>query len=131
MGTVFTDGQWIRKEIKMLLSAREMYIGYSAKKPMFILLDKYFEINEPVREGNGFNIPLTNELCKIFNGYSFTEIKKNPGIAVDFKNNTLGNMYLYANQDEDHEFRYDVKYMINEENAETNLTLILRVCKVY
>lgn len=113
-------------------SAREMYIENAAKRPMFKALDEYFENNKAVRKDNMFNAPLTDDLSRILCGYTIGEIRKDSGICLDFKNTVLGNMYFYLNQNEDKEFHYDVKYLINMcEDENPALTLIFTAVRKY
>lgn len=103
--------------MKHFLPAKEMYVENVPRKKMFGFLDEYFESNGPKinEEYNWYEVELTHELSKILNGYSLDEIKSGRISSEDFKNTTLGNMYMYMNQNnQDNEFYYDVKYMHGE-----------------
>jgi len=113
--------------MKRFISPKEMYTDHNPRKLMFKDLDEYFETNEPIIIDNHYEIELTNELSKILSGYSLDEMKQNRIIVPDYRNNTLGVMYLYVNQEKDDKFFYDVKYMINE----NSITLLLYPSKVY
>lgn len=107
--------------MKHFLPAKEMYVENVPRKKMFGFLDEYFENNEPKinEDYNYYEVELTNELSKILNGYSLDEIKSGRMSSEDFKNTTLGNMWLYVNQDnKDTDFYYDVKYMFNENSID-------------
>lgn len=122
-------GCGVRKEIKMFPSAREIYRPTFDK--MFGELDEYFSNNPPSKQVNGFDIVLTNELSKILIGCSLDEIKNYNESTIDFKNLMLGNMYFYVNQEEDPEYRYEVKYLIHLENEKYKITLLVRATKFY
>lgn len=99
--------------MKHFLPAKEMYTEHNPRKKMFGFLDEYFDNNEPKinEESNCYEVELTSELSKILNGYSLDEIRSRVMPSEDFKNTTLGNMYLYMNQNNvDDDFYYNVKY---------------------
>jgi hypothetical protein len=103
--------------MKHFLPAKEMYTEHNPRKKMFGLLDEYFDNNEPKinEEENRYEVELTNELSKILNGYSLDEIKSGSLSKEDFHNTTLGNMYLYMNQNNvDDDFYYNVNHMYGE-----------------
>lgn len=109
-----TDGQWIRKEIKMLPSAREMY-EKNQENSINSLIDDYLNDHPLISKEGVFEIILTPELCKILCGLTIEEWKNYQGDRERIKSLILGNMHFWANQNDMHavdEYFYEIKYLI-------------------
>lgn len=125
-------GQWIRKEIRMLPSARDMY-EMNQKKPMNSLIDGYLNEHPFISKDGKFEIKLTSELCKILCGLTLEEWKNYRGDKEYIKSLILGNMHFWANQNDMHavdEYFYEIKYLIKMED-DSPLTLLMCPQKRY